>query len=314
MDFFSLVNITAALVLLLLVGILANKIGVIDSVASKMLSKLIIRIGQPLLVLSAILKVEYSKENLLLGLETFFIGIVVYAVMAFIAYFACKGIRNLDDRKVTEAAMILGNVGFFGFPLLEAALGPQGLFMAVFFNISYNIVCWTWGISIYARNRSDIKLNIRKILINNGTVPGLIAVLVYALRIPLPEFLTTSISYLSGICTPISMLVTGALIATIAPKRLLTNGKVYYSALFRLIVLPLVICFLMKLCGFDHMHLSFYACICAVPVAANVTMFSELYDTSASYAAHNVGLSSLLSILSLPLVMFLAEKIAALPF
>ena len=88
----------------------------------------------------------------------------------------------------------------------------------------------------------------------------------------------------------------------------LTSKKIEYKWVI------LVICFLMKLCGFDHMHLSFYACICAVPVAANVTMFSELYDTSASYAAHNVGLSSLLSILSLPLVMYLAEKIASLPF
>ena len=131
MDIIALLHITAALILLLLVGILANKIGVIDSAASKMLSKLIIRIGQPLLIISAIMKVEYSRENLLLGLETFAIGFVVYAIMSVIAYLACRGMRDQDDRKVTETAMILGNVGFFGFPLLEATLGPTGLFMAL---------------------------------------------------------------------------------------------------------------------------------------------------------------------------------------
>ena len=167
--------------------------------------------------------------------------------------------------------------------------------------------------AIFARKRPDIKLSLRKMLINNGTVPGLIAILIFALRIPLPTFLTTSVSYLAGICTPISMLITGALIATIAPKRLLTNGKVYYTALFRLVLIPLVICVIAKLCGLNDSRILFYTCICAVPVASTVTMFAELYDTSPGYAAQNVGLTSLFSVLTLPAVMFIADKITQIP-
>ena len=85
---------------------------IIDSAASKMLSKLIIRIGQPLLVLSAIMKVEYSKDNLLLGLETFLIGLAVYAVMALIAS-GNGGESALSDAEVKAAQLLFDSSNGF---------------------------------------------------------------------------------------------------------------------------------------------------------------------------------------------------------
>ena len=90
MNFTALLNSVAALIVLLIAGIIANKIGVINSTSSKMLSKLIVRIAQPLLIISAMLKMEYSPENLKLGLFTFLLAFLVYACICLIAFFAFK--------------------------------------------------------------------------------------------------------------------------------------------------------------------------------------------------------------------------------
>ena len=128
MDFIALLNTIATLFVLLIGGVIASKCNIIDEVASKKLSRLIIAIGQPFLIISSLLGIEYSGENLLLGAKTFIIGILVHAIMALIAFLACSGIKNLDERKLSEFAMVFGNVGFLGFPILESLFGAKGLF------------------------------------------------------------------------------------------------------------------------------------------------------------------------------------------
>ena len=315
--FLNLLEVIGILTLLLITGYICRRVNLIDDTASKRLSSLIIKLGQPMMIVGALISKDFSTDALKTGLLFMTIGFLIHPLMAALAFCTGPLYREQAERKISRFCFIFTNCGFIGFPILDSILGDGlGSFMGAFFVISFHFYIWIWGIMILGRGRDDIRMTVKKALVNFGTIPCLIGIAIYLLKplFELPDFLSKVFAYLGGLCTPISVLVTGALIATIAPKRLLTNGKVYYAGLFRLIVMPLVICMLMKLCGFDQMHLLFYACICAVPVAANVTMFSELYDTSASYAAHNVGLTSLLSILTLPLVMFLAQKIAELPF
>ena len=85
MDFNSLLSTIATLFILLMAGFIAGKLKIIDEIASKKLSKLIITIGQPFLIISALISAEFSKENLWLALETFVIGLIVHGIMAIVA-------------------------------------------------------------------------------------------------------------------------------------------------------------------------------------------------------------------------------------
>ena len=87
---------------MLIVGYVAGKTEIIDSVASKKLSSLIINIAQPALIISSIVKMQYSAENLKLGLHTLALGFTVHLFMGAIAYLACIKIKNLDERKILE--------------------------------------------------------------------------------------------------------------------------------------------------------------------------------------------------------------------
>ena len=317
MNFSALLTIIATLFLLMACGFFARKKGIIDDVASKRLSTLIIKIGQPMMIISALTEAEFSYENLGDGFLYIGIGIIFHAVMGGLAFILCKGFKDLDERKITEFSLMFVNGGFIGFPILEALFGAKGLFLAAFFNISFHLFIWSWGVAILARKRSDIKLTVRKIFINLGSIPCLIGVLIYMLVIPfpsfvLPAFLSKFFLYLSNLCTPISVLITGALLATRTPKQIFGSGKIYYFSLMKLLVLPLIVCVICKLIRLPQDMTLFVTVEAALPAASSITMFSEIYGLNSGYASQTVGTSSLLSVGTLPLVLLAAQWIVAL--
>ena len=317
MNFSALLTIIATLFLLMACGFFARKRNIIDDVASKRLSTLIIRIGQPLMIISALVEAEFSYENLTDGLIIVGLGMVLHALMAGMAFVLCKGFRDLDERKITEFSLVFTNTGFIGFPIMEALFGPKGLFLASFYVISFHLFLWSWGIAILARKRSDIKLTVKKIFINLGSVPCLIGVLLYMAVIPFPNFVIPAfvskfMMYLSNLCTPISVLITGALLATRTPKQIFGSKKIYYFSTMKLVVIPLVVCVIAKLIGLPEYLVLFATVEAALPSAATITMFSEMYGLNAGYASQTVGTSSLLSVGTLPLVLLIAQWIVSL--
>lgn len=312
MNFLSLLNTVITLALVMASGFIGSKFKVIDEVSSKKLSLLILRIGQPFLILSSILGVDYSKDNLMLGIKTMLIGFVIHILIAFIAFALCIGFKDLNEQKLSEFAIVFGNVGFMGFPILETLFGARGLFMGVFYVISFNIMIWSLGIFILGRKRTDMKLTIRKMLLNFGTVPSAIGLVIFMLNVRLPDFVYTTASYLASLCTPISLIVTGALLARKKPSEIFLAPKIYFVSFIKLIVVPLLICVVAKLIGFNYEYVMFLTVVCAMPCAAIISMFGELYDINPGYAAQTVGTSSLLSMVTMPAVILVAEMIATL--
>lgn len=317
MDFTALLNTIATLFIMLIVGYVAGKIGIIDSVASKKLSGLIISIAQPALIISSLVKMQYSAENLALGVKTLALGFIVHLFMGVVAYVACIKIKNIDERKIIEFSMVFGNTGFIGIPIMESLFGDIGAFMASFIVVSFNILMWTLGIVILGRKRDDIRLTWKKAVFNKGTVPSVIGWVIFMLPalIPsfkLPSFALSSLSYIASLCTPVSMLIIGALLAGRSFKAIFGSGKVYYLCAFKLVIIPLLVCVIMKLMGFSPMWVLFATALTSMPSATSVSMLAELYDISPGFSAQGVGTSSLLSIATMPCVIWIAQKIIEL--
>ncbi len=312
MNFPALLSVIATLFALMIVGFVLGKLKIMDEVASKKFSKLILSIAQPCLIISSLLKKEYSPENLKLGAAAFAVGLALHAFMGFIAYFASKGFRDLDEHKLSEFAMMFGNIGFLGLPILDSLFGDTGLFMGAFFVASFNIFIWTWGIIIFAKNRDDIKVTPKKVLLNFGTVPCAIGFILFVLNLELPAFFISTVDYIGGLCTPISTLIIGALLARSSLKTMFISPKLYYLSAIKLIVIPLIVCLVMKLLGFNELWSTVVVTVCAMPSATTVSMLAETYDIKPEYSAQAVGMTSVISILTMPLVIRLAEFIISL--
>ena len=316
MNFPALLSINLTLFLLLICGWICRRLEIIDTLSSKRLSKLILSVGQPMLIIASLNNAEYSPENLKLAGAVTLLGFALHTFAAVFAYFLCKLIkRNFNKAKIFEFSLVFGNCGFIGFPILDSLLGDGfGSFLGAFYVISFHLFFWTWGILIFARGRDDIKLTPKKIFFNFGTVPCAIGVLLYFLKpvFALPNFMGSFMNYLGSLCTPISVLVTGALLATISLKKMFVNWKLYLHSLLKLVLFPLAVCLIAKIIGLPELLVLLATAMAAVPCAASVTMLAELYDIEPGYASQTVGMTSILSTATLPVIMLLAEWIVSL--
>lgn len=310
MNIGSLVSLLITVFLLLGCGFFCRKVGIIDDLGSKRLSKLIIAVGQPLLIVGTLNKAEYSEENLTIAWTSMLLGFAVHIVLALLALLICHWFKNLNRAKLFEFGLVFANLGFLGFPVLDSIFGNgMGSFMGCFFFISFHILIWTWGIVILARGRSDIRLTPKKAFVNYGTVPCLVGIILYLLKpvFTLPEPVGNFFNYLGGLCTPISLLVTGGLLATISLKKMLTDRGLYLHSFLKLIAFPIVVCILAKLCGLSDTYVLLCTVMAGLPSASSVSMLAELYDIEPGFASQTVGMSSVLTVASLPLVVWFAQ-------
>ena len=323
MNFNQLYIVVASLFILLAVGFLCRKLGIIDDVASKKLSKLILWVGQPALLVGSLSGAEYNDENLKTALIMIVLGFVFHFILAAISYlFALPLYKNIDEQKLSEFGFMFTNCAFIGFPIFEALLPGRGQFMASFLCVSFNILLWTWGLIIMGRKRNDIKLTVKKAFVNFGTIPCVIGFAFFLLKAPavgfeLPEFITKALQYISNLCTPISVLVTGALIATQSPKKIFLNWKIYYFNAIKLIAFPLLICLLSKLVlilipieGLE-IYAIFVTAAASLPTASSVTMMAESYGLDSGYSSLTVGTSSIRAVATIPMTMMIAQWIFA---
>ncbi len=300
----------ATMFLVICVGYIAGKFGFLSKETQKRLSDIIICIAQPFLIVSSIINIEYSKEKLNQGFFIIGIGVIIHAITAGIAFISVLKIKNKDEKTITEFGLLFANCGFLGIPVLKALFGDIGGFWASFYIIVFNLIQWTYGMLLLGRGRSGIKMNFKKIIINYGTIPCAIGLVLFMINIKLPSPLLGAAGYIGSLCTPVSMLIIGGTIATIKPIKLITNLKVYYFCLIKLIIIPFIIISAAKLAGLEYNMILFASVMSGLPTAANVAMFAEKHEIAPDFAAHAVGMATLLSCLTLPAIIYITSIIA----
>ena len=317
-SFFNLLTIIGVLFLVMAAGYICRLRGIIDDNTSKKMSKLIIEIGQPLLIIGSLISKDFSWEMFRAGLVYLGIGFLLHPLMGLIALLSGRFFPQPDEKKLTQFALTFTNCAFIGFPILSAVFPENGTFYGSFFVIGFHVYIWTLGILMLSRGRDDIKLTPKKALLNFGTVPCAIGLALYLLKavVPMPALATDFCSYMGGLCMPISVIVTGSLLAKQKPRDILLNPRLYLFNAIKLLALPLLVCGLAKLVTMgmrdSYEIVMFCTVISALPSAATITMLSELYDIKPEYAAQAVGSSSLLAVATLPLMYFVADLVAKL--
>ena len=313
--FHSLVGIMAVLFLLLATGFVCRKVGLLNDTSSKNLSKLIICLGQPALIIAALNNAEWSEERLKIALWSTVIGFAMHTFMGTVAFLICRAMKNPDHAKIFEFGLVFANCGFLGFPVLDSVFGDgMGSFMGAFYVISFHLYLWTWGVSILARGRDDIRLTPKKAFLNYGTIPCAIGVALYLLKpiFELPEPVGKTLTYLANLCTPISLLITGGLLATLPLKKLFGTPSLYAHSAVSPFAFPMVVCVLAKLLRLPDVYILVCTVMAGLPAASTVTMLCEIHNIDPPYASQTVGITSVLTVVTLPVVCLFANWIIGL--
>ena len=295
--------------LLILVGFGVRKLNWIDKDTSKRLSDLILCIAQPFLLISSIVNTEYSPTALKEGGLIILLSFLLHVLSALFAFLCSRPLKDKGESAIMQYALIFENAAFYGFPVLAAVLGDKGLFWGAFYCIIFNILSWTYGMFVLSTANKDIKMNIKKVFVNFGTIPAAIGVLIFVLRIPLPVPVKDTMSYFAGLSTPVSMLIIGGVLANLPFKKLFTNLKVYWLCLCKLVLFPVIVGTIVILLRLPRDIALFATLMASMPTAATTTVFGEKFDIKPEYSALCVGISTVISVVTIPMIILVFDAI-----
>ena len=303
LGFTVLLNVLLKMLVPVIGGYVAVKAKILTDDYSNKLSHLVLYVCQPFLLVSSVLGVAHTKENMTNGLTALLLGFVVHVILALIAFISTKPFRDKHTGRILEHCILFGNVGFFGIPVVREVFGDLGAFYAGFFIISFNIIQWSYGIFVLSRSGKNISINARKIFLNAGTIPCTIGLILFFSGIRIYAPVLDGMKMVGDSCTPLSMIIVGSMLARIPFKKLLFRWQPYFLCMIKLIATPVVVGAILKLLGFSEIFVLFGAMMTALPTASSSAMFAEKYELQPELAAQTVGLTTIISVISVPLIM-----------
>lgn len=309
MNFMTIFNQVLVLFLLIIIGFAASKKKLIDDYGTKQLSTVVLYITLPALIIRS-MQFDFSMQ--LLGESAAMVGIsaITYTTLIALSYLLVRltGAKN-REKDVLQASMIFPNVGFMGYPIVFAVFGETGVFYTALFNMLFDLLMWTVGVHILSRSSdiTDETSHFRKALLNPGTLAVITGFSLFVFGIKLPQAADRTLEYLAGATTPIAMVTVGAILSRTNIKSIFTNKGLLITAALKMIVLPLLVVGALNLSGLTGYFRSIPAIIIAMPVAANVAILSARYDSDYSLASQSVFLTTLISLITIPLVVMLVS-------
>ena len=305
MDIIMITYQMLALFLLLVTGYVAYKAHVTNDDAVRYLTKLVLNVSLPAQILVSFLSNRGKVSNMTL-LEVTGISLFCYVVYFLVGVVFVIVTHTPKKPRGTYIFMLLfGNVGFMGYPVIQAVFGINAMIYAVIFNVMFNFIIYSLGIILIGGEKTG-KFN-PKLLINTPMVTALIALILFFTPIPLPEYLNDALNYLGNLTTPRAMIIIGGTIAKMKARELFNDWRIYVFTVFRLIVMPLAVLAAMNLLHEQQYLIRGTAVVlAATPVATNATMLAIQYDGDVDLVSKGIFFSTVLSVASIPIVaMFL---------
>lgn len=308
MNFSAIINQIIVLFLVLFLGYFIRKRHIIDDHTSKKLSSLIVNVTAPMLILSSMM----SKTNL--GRDEI-IGILLLSVMVYICLFLMTFIvpRMLRVEQhnlgVYKFMIMFSNVGFMGFPVVNAIFGREAVFYASIYNLPFYALVYTLGIFFVSSNdKEKTKFEFKKML-NPGICAIIIGLVLFSFKWSPHITIKDTVNMIGGLTTPLSMIVIGASLANVNIKNIFSNGRLYIYCVLKLIVFPVAILLVIRNFGFNPIMAGVPVIITGMPVAANAVILSKEFGGNEVLASEGVFISTMLSILTIPLMVYLLSMV-----
>ena len=299
---------TQVLILFLIaaVGFVCHKTGIYTEKASRLTTNLLFYIVTPAVIVRSFLSIEYTG-GALRGLLLALLGGTLFHAVAIIFSLILFNKGEKDTAPIFKYACTYGNVGYMALPLAQAVLGAEGVFYCSMIVVPFNIFSFTHGIKIMRREKD--KLGLKGLVLNPGSLGVIIGLPLFISGITLPQVLYSPISYLADLNTPLAMVMFGTYLASADWKTLLSDKRIFLTALVKIILLPAVTLCGLKLIGFGGTLLTACVLSASAPTANNTVMFSAKYGRDTALASKVTAFVSVLSVLTMPVMIALAGVI-----
>jgi malate permease and related proteins len=295
----DVINQVIVLFLMMVVGVYATKRGFISKEVEKGLSDLLLNITLPFLIVSTF-NLNYDS-NLLdnakkIALYSIGIHIVLYTLSKVLFLKISK-----DKQPVLRFITTFSNVGFMGYPILQSIFGDVGVFYGAIFNMVFNCFVWTLGVSLYSGEKSF--KSFIQVLKNPAFIAVCVGLVLFVSPFKLPAPIYKTLKLLGDTTTPLSMIIVGAMLSSANLKEVLSDWTIYIGSFACLVIAPLIVYFGMTILGLNIELIRICVVIISMPGAVMAPIVASKYGGNAQYASQCVFLSTILSVLTIPIVI-----------
>ena len=301
-DFLTVATNVLTLFLLMGVGAVCAKTKLLSDGAVKALADLVLYIATPCVIIKSCIR-AFDPAMLWGFLTVAAVAAVTHGALMLLARWV---FRDGDEgrRRVLRCATVFSNAGYMAIPLQQAILGDEGVFYCAAYVIVFNVFLWTYGLKEMS---GEGRLSARKILLNPGVIGVAVGLTLFVFSVPVPTLLADGVGHLAALNTPVPMLIVGYYLAQTDLVAALKDGRGWLCIALRLLAAPLLALGGLLLCGVRGAVLTSCMICIATPVATSCTMFATRFDRNPRLSVNLVSLSTLLSVITLPLMVALTR-------
>ena len=282
--------------ILIAIGYFLAKKEIFTPKTGQQLSYLLINFVTPMLILDSF-QIDYTPEKLHSLLFAFFLAFLSYAVMIAFSFLYCG---KKPEALVDRLSLMFPNVGFMGLPLIAGMYGDTGVFYASIMVITFNVMFWTYGITVIQGSFSA--KNLKKILFSPTILAVVLGLIFFLFQFRLPEPLCSVSKHLANLNTPLAMIVAGICISQSNLLSLFKNRKLYKLLVGKLLLAPLLVAAVYLLLPGDPMVKEILVVQVGCPTAAlvGITLLQQNMDNRT--ATEYFAMTTLVSMVTIPII------------
>ncbi|MBR7164251.1 MAG: AEC family transporter [Clostridia bacterium] len=308
MQFITVVKQVGMLAIIMLMGFLVVKTGYVEARHKDTISKLIMKLILPCLIISSISKETFDISRLGELATVFVMSVFCIFVLFLIGIITAKLLKVPEATAAAHKMMsCLGNVIFMGYPVIVAMYGETGFFYAIIYWLLNDLFMWTVGVFLLSKKESAPKEKVWKKLLNPNTVSFAIAILMFIFGIHLPPVLNEAATSVGGLTTALSMIFIGMTLATIDMKKTMKKWWIFVVAPIKLVIMPVVFLYLFKLLGIPEVLIGVVVLEAAMPAQTVLTILAHEHHADYEYTAVGLFITTVASLVTLPFVCWLLQ-------
>ena len=301
MEYFVALNQVLVLFLLIGVGFFCRRAGILNQNSVSSLSKFLLNICIPAMIIYS-MQIPFSqsiaeKSGMLL------VGAVLYYIIAFSVCWVTPYLLRCkrEEFGVFRFMTMFSNSMFMGFPILSMLYGSEAIFYAAIFNIPFTLLTYSVGIWLLRSGKGGVSFS-WKLLLNTAFLSTFVGILFFVTSFSIPDPFYGALGLLSDVTTPLSLVVTGGFLASLETRAIFSNVRQYFAAGIRLLAIPALTFAVCSPFISDPLILGIVVVTAGMPAAVNTVILAEEHDARPDIAAQGVFISTLLCVVTLPML------------
>lgn len=303
----EIINLQLQIFLLLAIGFVLTKKGYFGKETRTQMTNIVLMVMLPCSIIMSF-QIKLTNEIMTSTCLVFLISICIqgfYALLNRVLYRR----YSLGEKVCLQYGTMVSNAGFMGMPIAQGVFGDIGLLYASIFLIPQRIFMWSSGLSLFTS--VDRKNLIKQVMTHPCIIAiyiGIIVMIFQYFDMTMPSFLSSTLSSIGKCSTAMSMFVIGGILADVEEKNIFDKTLCLYS-FYRLILIPIVIFIILRLLHVDTLSSNVCILLSAMPAASTTAMLAQKYHQNAQFASKMVFVSTLLSLITLPILTLLIHYI-----